>query len=29
VSFDSIEFTAPSAPPKSYKRLRPTGYAQG
>ncbi|HYD17823.1 MAG TPA: hypothetical protein VEF76_05040 [Patescibacteria group bacterium] len=29
VSFDSIGFEAPSAPPASYKRLRPTGFAQG
>lgn len=29
VSFDGIHFEAPSTPPASYKRLRPTGYAQG
>lgn len=29
VSFDGIQFHAPSTPPKEYKRLKPTGYAQG
>ena len=29
VSFDGIHFEAPSTPPKSYKRLKPTGCAQG
>ena len=29
VSFDGIQFHAPSTPPKSYTRLKPTGYAQG
>jgi hypothetical protein len=29
VSFDGIQFEAPSAPPPSYKRLKPTGFAQG
>jgi hypothetical protein len=29
VSFDGIQFEAPSTPPREYKRLKPTGYAQG
>ena len=29
VSFDAIGFEAPSTPPASYTRLKPTGFAQG
>ncbi len=29
VTFDSIGFYAPATPPASYKRLKPTGFAQG
>lgn len=29
VSVDAISFTAPGAPPASYRRLKPSGFAQG